>query len=125
MNIKQLVESNTFDHNTHILIKWEDDFTIMNWSNIVSLDLDVDIKIGTEDYMVSLTLSHLPNDIGLHDGELVHVAECSHCGIKLPTSQLQRGVVDRESGVEWYCEDCADEVEFIVGNQELDEMEVE
>ena len=103
MNIKQLVESNTFDQDTHILVKWEDDFTIMNWCDIASLDLDVDIKIGTEDYMVSLTLSHLPNGIGLHDGDLVRVAECSECGIKLPTSQLQRGVVDRESGVEWYC----------------------
>lgn len=49
------------------------------------------------------------------------VDKCSHCGEYFLLQDLTRGVVDKETGLELYCEECQDKVEFIVGNQLLDE----
>jgi hypothetical protein len=49
------------------------------------------------------------------------VEQCNHCLKWFPIDKLTSGVVDRESGLEFYCDKCKDEVEFIVDNQKLDD----
>ena len=46
---------------------------------------------------------------------------CTECLQRHELHKMYKGVVDRETGLELFCEDCKDNVEFIVSDQKLDE----
>lgn len=52
------------------------------------------------------------------------MSQCSVCGELVRNDELECGVVDRETGVEYFCTDCHEDADLIIGNQALDELEV-
>ena len=49
--------------------------------------------------------------------------QCCVCEERYLLSDLQRGVIDKETGLELFCNDCYESAEIIIGNQTLDEVE--
>ena len=51
--------------------------------------------------------------------------QCSHCLKYYPLEELRKARVDKDSDLEFYCEECYEEVDtnlgFIIGNQKEDE----
>jgi hypothetical protein len=86
-----------------------------------------------EDFIedTNLNLAHIevvefiPNGKKYYEGKWIpseELALCSECDTVHYVKDMQSGVVDRESGVELFCNDCYEEVDLIIGNQPLDEL---
>ena len=103
----------------------------MTFSDSESALLYVDTELKLNECNITLhktTLIKTEEELVCVKGDWLPKSEteyCSHCLERFPKEELKKGVVDRETGLEFYCKKCHKEYDdkdmFIVGNQKLDE----
>ena len=97
-------------------------YSLESVSNYVFSELDLDQNHSLHVTTITTKEEEMCN-VGNYYLPKSETETCSHCNTRYPMNELRKGRVDYDSELEFYCEDCCEEVDskfgFIIPNQEV------